>query len=387
MKKNRITAVIEDSIEILREYNLCDYCLGRMFASRLHLISHKNLGAKIRKIMNQSTPKSCFICKTLMEQMDFFLKKIFAISKDYEFSTFLVGSILQPSILDRDDLIRSKLKLRGIASIKSDITREIGKRFGRRTGTKVDYNNPDLVFTIDFKKENIEIKPKALVLQGRYTKTIRGIPQKQKCCDLCTGKGCYSCDFHGISEFNSVEGKMAQFLFEKFGAQQAKITWIGSEDESSLVLGRGRPFFIKLTNPHKRNISLSKKISLGGVSILDLRIIPKIPTEIIKFRTEVLLDVETEREVGPEALKVLGCLKDAHVSVNENLEWKSQKKIYDVKIKKIDTKAFTILLKLDGGIPLKRFVSGSNIEPNISVLLENTCKCKTFDFLKISVTN
>lgn len=387
LKKKEMAEVIEETREILQEYGLCDYCLGRMFASRLKLTSHKKLGEKIRKIMKQNNPKSCYICKTLMLDLDGFLKKILDISKEYQFSSFLIGAILQPSILDRDDILRSKFKLRGITSIKNDVTREMGKQFGRRTKTRVDYQNPDIVFTIDFKKDQIDLKPKALVLQGRYTKKIRGIPQKQESCKQCEGKGCYACDFHGISEFNSVEGKIARFLYEKFGARQAKITWIGSEDESSLVLGKGRPFFVRLINPRKRKISLPQNMPLDGISILNLRVISKIPSEPIKFRTEVLLAVETQQELKPETLNVLHCLKDSSISVNESSGYKNQKKIYNIKIKKIGTNSFTVLLESDGGIPLKRLVSGTNVEPNMSLLLENACKCTTFDFHKISLVN
>ena len=60
----------------------------------------------------------------------------------------------------------------------------------------------------------------------------------------CSGKGCRICNFHGISEFDSVEGLYSpQFLFEKFGGSTAKFTWIGGEDKSSLVLGTGTTFF------------------------------------------------------------------------------------------------------------------------------------------------
>lgn len=379
--------VIEETRQILREYHLCDYCLGRLFASRLHLISHKNLGKKIRKIIKQSTPKSCYLCKNLMPELGVFLTKMLDISKEYEFSTFLIGAILQPSILDRDDIVRSKFKLRGIAGIKSDITREMGKQFGKKTKTKVDYQNPDVVFTIDFKKDLCEIKPKALILQGRYTKEIRGIPQKQMSCKRCDGKGCFVCDFHGISEFNSVEGKIAKFLYEKFGAQQAKITWIGGEDESSLVLGNGRPFFVKLINPHKRKVALPKKIKLEGISILHLRPISKIPTDQIKFRTDVLLEIAAEKDLTPATLNVLKSLKDIPISISENTSRRNQKRVYGIKIKKINPQLFTILVELDGGIPLKRFVTGNNVEPNISMLLENSCNCTKFDFHKIVLIN
>jgi len=176
-------------------------------------------------------------------------------------------------------------------------------------------------------------------------------------------------------------------LFEKFGAQQAKITWIGSEDESSLVLGNGRPFFVKLINPHKRNIILSKNISLDGVSILHLKQVSKIPNDQIKFKTDVLLNISTERELTPDALNVLESLKDMPISISENTSRNNQKRIYDIKIKKIDSRSFDILVELDGGIPLKRLVTGNNVEPNISMLLENSCKCTTFDFHKIVLNN
>ena len=129
MKK--IDNIIDQTRTILKEHHLCDNCLGRIFAPKLGLVSYKKLGNKIRNILKQKNPKSCYICKNLMSKLDLQLSKMLSMSKEYEFSSFLIGAILQPSILDRDDLIRSKFKLKGIHSIKNDITREMGKRFGQ----------------------------------------------------------------------------------------------------------------------------------------------------------------------------------------------------------------------------------------------------------------
>ncbi len=180
MDKKKLAEVIEDSREILQEHSLCDNCIGRMFAGKLKVLSHKRLGQQIRKKLKQKQSKSCYICKGLMSELDIHLNKMTQLAKGYEFSSFLIGAVLQPSIHDRDDHLRSKFKLRGITSIKSDVTREMGKRFSRKTRTQVDYHSPDVVFTIDFKKDLCEIKPKSVLLQGRYTKNIRGLPQKQK---------------------------------------------------------------------------------------------------------------------------------------------------------------------------------------------------------------
>lgn len=386
MDKKKLAEVIEDTKGILREHPLCDHCLGRIFAGKLKVLSHQRLGLKIRNKLKQKPPKSCYICKGLMSELDVHLSKMLDMSKRYQFSTFLIGAILQPSIHDRDDIIRSKFKLRGITSIKSDVTREMGKWFSRKARAKVDYQNPDMVFTIDFKKDHCEIKPKAILLQGRYTKNFRGMPQKQKPCDQCEGKGCFVCDFRGIRQFNSVEGKIVKLLLEKFDALQAKITWIGSEDESSLVMGNGRPFFVKLINPHKRDLSLPKKVDLDGVSVHELHTISKIPSDPVRFRTKVMLEVETENEIEPETLRELKRLEHQPVILYENSGYKNKKAIYTIKYARKSGKSFEIVMESDGGLPIKRFVTGENVEPSVSSLLETNCKCKLFDFHKIIVT-
>ncbi|MGI0081850.1 MAG: tRNA pseudouridine(54/55) synthase Pus10 [Nitrosopumilaceae archaeon] len=383
---NNIATIVSDTKLILKEHKLCDNCLGRLFADRLGLLSHRRLGIKIRKILGKKNPKSCYICKNLMAKLYVQLSKMLEMSQDYEFSSFLVGAILPPSVLDRDDLIRSKFKLRGINSIKADITREIGKRFGRKTKTKVNYQNPDIVFTLDFKNDECEIKLKPIFLFGRYTKSIRGIPQKQKPCKNCRGKGCYACEFHGITEFDSVEGKIAKFLYEKFGAQQAKMTWVGSEDETSLVLGKGRPFFVRLVNPHKRQIKLAKKILLGEVVIHGIKIIGRLPQSIIRFRSKVKMEVQTEKEIKPSQLKNLYKLKAQPISVYENSGKKNQKHIYDISYKKKSSNSFSLFMKADGGVPLKRLADGIEVTPSLSSILENPCKCKIFDFHEIALT-
>lgn len=385
MDKKQLSAVVEHTRGILKEHELCDHCLGRMFAGRLGVVAHKRLGARIRARLQQNPPKTCYICKNLMSGLDTQVGKMIEASKEYQFSTFLIGAILQPSIHDRDDIIRSKFRLRGIASIKSDTTREMGKLFSRRTRSVVDYQNPDMVFTVDFKKDYCEIKPKAVLLQARYTKSTRGLAQKQKPCDNCEGRGCFVCEFHGIKEFDSVEGKIAKFFIEKFGAQQAKITWLGSEDESSLVTGNGRPIFIRLVNPHRRSLSGTGNVDLGGVSIKGLRTINKIPSDPVKFRTVVEMEIGAEGEVDDLLLDKLRNVRRQQVVLSDSPR-KQKKMIYKMAAKKESSNLFKVRMESDGGIPLKRFVAGQEAEPSISGMLGTSCKCIRFDFHKITVT-
>ena len=64
---------------------------------------------------------------------------------------------------------------------------------------------------------------------------------------------------------------------------------------------------------------------------------------------------------------------------------KSQKYIYSIKPKKISTNSFVLKLKADGGLPIKRFVEGMNVKPNLTNLLGTKCICKQFDFHNVSL--
>ena len=138
-------------------------------------------------------------------------------SSNYTFNTFSVGAMIKPSIVDRDDFIRSLYKLKGIDSVKTDITKELGRLYSRKTKKRIDYLDPEITFTMNLKDEMCQLRSKSITISGRYVKSQRGYPQKQKSCDNCSGKGCRICDFHGIAEFESVEGTISKLIFNKFG--------------------------------------------------------------------------------------------------------------------------------------------------------------------------
>ena len=150
-----------------------------------------------------------------------------------------------------------------------------------------------------------DLRSKPIILHGRYTKSERGLPQKQKPCVNCFGKGCRSCNFHGISEYDSIEGKISKFLFDKFGGTTAKFTWVGGEDKSSLVVGSGRPFFVKIQNPFKRNLSLPRNIAFDSVSMHDCKIISESPKSPIKFTSSIEMKILTENEIQSSTMKKL----------------------------------------------------------------------------------
>ena len=374
--------IILQSKSILNECDLCDNCLGRFFIRSTHLTSARILGNQIRRSINSRMVTKCYICKNTFSSINLYVKMMQDTSLGYEFSTFTVGAILKQSTIERDDKLRSKFHLRGVDGIKTAITKELGKKFVRKTKKRIDHLSPDITFTINFKTEQCNVKTKPIFLYGRYIKEKRGLSQKEESCKDCKSRGCIFCNNHGIVSFDGVEGKVAKFLYEKFKTEQVKFTWIGGEDKTSLVMGDGRPFFAKLVSPKKRNIKLTKKSNLNEITIRDLRKIDYIPSGSIHFKSKTKILVSTKNNVLSNKLKNLKYLVNIPIEITDsNRQYK--KTIYNLKYKKHSLQAFVVEIEADGGIPIKRFVDGSDIIPNISSVIGMQCSCKKFDINQI----
>jgi tRNA pseudouridine synthase 10 len=63
----------------------------------------------------------------------------------------------------------------------------------------------------------------------------------------------------------------------------------------------------------------------------------------------------------------------------------AKKKVYELNYKKTSPTSFSINLTADGGLPIKRFVEGNNVNPNLSDILGVKCKCEEFDFHDIEL--
>jgi tRNA pseudouridine synthase 10 len=374
--------IIPIANQILKKHELCNNCLGRLFSKQLHLSSNKLLGKKLQKKKNSVL--KCYICKNLFDNLNHFLKLMIDSSLNYSFSTFSVGAMIKPSITDRDDYIRSKYKLKGIDSVKTDVTKELGKSFSKKTKKIIDFLDPQIIFTINLKDQSCQLRSKSITFSGRYVKTLRGIQQKQKSCTNCSGKGCRICDFHGISEFDSVEGIISKFLFEKYGGTTGKFTWIGGEDKSSLVLGAGRPFFVKLQNPNKRTL-ISTSSSFDNLKITNFKIISDSPKKPLKFYSSIKIKISTESKIDSKNLKKLKDLTTNPIVIYEKSGKRTEKKLSFVKYTKNSSNTFTLFVKAEGGLPIKRFVHSDDVSPGISQILDISCMCQEFDFLDIEV--
>lgn len=357
--------------ELSKKYKLCEFCLSRLTLKKPHLKS-KNI---------------CFICKNIFQRTDEMVSRITQKLSSYQFSTFELGIILKPSLSDRDDHVKSEFQIIGTNSIKAGINHELAKKLSQKTNAILKHKNPDIIIKINFKDDSFEIISKPIFIYGRYKKKSRELVQKQNSCKQCSGNGCHTCNFFGLHDFSSVEGQIKKFLLHKFDSKQIKINWIGGEEKSSLVLGTGRPFFVKIINPKKRQKTLRSKIKLEGIELSELRKISEQPKGKIHFKSKIEILTKTENSINANSLNVLKKLQVEPIKILNHGKKNTIKQIYDIKFKKISSKLFKVFLYADGGIPIKSLVQNSTVIPNFSNLLQNKCECIQFDFKKIDVVS
>ena len=108
--------------KILKNYNLCEYCTGRLISKLVGKPSSKSLGKKYLIKYKKTSTTKCYICKNLFDDIDSYIELLLHKSSNHQFNTFVLGTIIKPSFSERDDLIKSKFKIRAVDSLKTSIT-------------------------------------------------------------------------------------------------------------------------------------------------------------------------------------------------------------------------------------------------------------------------
>ena len=221
----------------------------------------ENKPAKKLDILPES--KICYICQGLFEKsrLNELADLVCSHAKHYEFFTFLVGSKIPSSMIEREENIRTKYNLTFGESIKSDLNREIGKLIYLQPAFNekdLDFNIPDIVFIVNMVDNLIDIQNNPIFIYGKYNKLQRGIPQTVWYCNECWGKGCDKCDYSGRKHPDAVEEYILPEIIQACKAKEGKFHGSGREDVDALMLGEGRPFVAQIQEPKIRTLDLKQ---------------------------------------------------------------------------------------------------------------------------------
>ena len=396
---------------ILAEYALCDACLGRMYARRLRLRSPERLGRRLRGTApargggrsgrrgraaaaagGGATPAAsakCYICRGLLASLGPYAERMAARAAAYEFSAAMVGVTPRPSMVERDDEVRSRFGLAGAPPLRAALSAALSDALAGMAGCRIDRARPDLVLTVNLREDTVEARSRAVVVRGRYTKSARGLPQKQGPCGRCAGRGCGGCGFAGLrgGGRGSVEALLSGFLCGALGARRARMTWVGGEGMDSLVSGSGRPFYASIADPARRGSALPRTADLGPVAVRGLEEAGSVPGSPIAFSTVLELSLRAPRPVSDaEIASIESAMGSGSAAVYGGAGGgRSERALGPAECRRESSDSFALRVEAEGGIPLRELAAGETVFPNASAVLGAECGIERLDILGVEV--
>jgi len=373
----------------LGKYKLCQFCIDR-------------LSINSEKGVDEVSENSCWLCEGLSQEIDELSEIVEEKLRDYEFSTFLIGSKIDDEIIEKEEKIVNELNLKDITPLKVWINSEIGKRISEKMKRSVSFDNPDITAIIDTRFNHVELQISSLFLYGRYIKKVRGIPQTKWPCRVCRGKGCRRCNFTGKMYETSVEEIIAEKAIEAARGEDESFHGCGREDVDALMLGNGRPFVLEIKNPKIRSLNLKKLEDIinthaeGKVEVRNLRFSDKNEVRRLKrasFPKVYHAKIVAERELSEEKLKeVVRSLQGKNIKqltpsrvAHRRAIKIRERKILDIKVIDVAEKNATLEIKAESGTYIKELVSGDEgrTKPSISEMLGIACKVEELDVIAI----
>ncbi len=441
--------VLDTAVNMLEQNTICDRCLGRQFAWLSTNTSNSERGRSLKltlSMMADDELKSespdngkkiigllashgqfkpaqiiaeknsieygkrddCHLCSTnghsIFDKIDEVAKKAAGLVKDVEFDHFLVGTVPIPLLDDRQDDLRAKYSLLHAEALKSDFSRELGKHLYDMLGKDVEFERPHLVILYDMTNDTVRLQINPVFIYGRYKKLVRGIPQSRWDCKPCRGKGCEECKGTGRRYPDSISeyvGIVAQRLLE---GSKFKFHAAGREDVDVLMLGKGRPFVVEVSEPRIRTpdlVSLAKRINkeakkrirVENLEMTNREHSQKIKEEASTNIKEYLAVVQTDGPVEkPELRRVERELSGTEIEQqtptrvsHRRADLVRKKRIHEIRLKRLKDDRIEAFCKVQGGTYVKELISGDDgrTEPSIASKLGMSCVCTKLDVTAI----
>jgi len=246
---------------------LCTRC-----RERLHLPEEFSIPA------GEHEEGKCYLCGGILDKVDEFFNIFREESDGVEFSTFLVGLRVDKEHFARDRAFIESTK-NNSRSYRDQFQYLLGIRIEDELGKKVDFLRPEITFTVNETNLDYEFSIRPVYIIGRYLKLKRGIPQSPW---IKPGKG--------RENEKSVSEYIGESITPIFRGRNYEFFASGREDVDALMVGTGRPFYLQIEEPRKRDCDFESarnsviEQSSGAVDVLDLRLGTK--DEIEKLKKE-----------------------------------------------------------------------------------------------------
>lgn len=448
-----VRETLELASEILESTPLCDQCLGRQFAWLSTDTTNADRGGSIKLVLSMIADEkmksgakedgnqlilslatnglfqparnlaekynldyepieNCTLCTmngiSVFDQIPGISKRAKEMLDDYEFDSFLIGSVPSSSLSDLEDELRAQHGLLHGEPLKSDFNRELGKALQNYLQKDVEFEQPDIVIIYEMNTDSIRLQVNPTFIYGRYRKLVRGIPQSQWDCGECKGKGCESCGGTGRKYPDSISEYIGIPIMNALEGTRFKFHAAGREDIDVLMLGTGRPFVVEISEPCIRKldlIELANQINAqaeGRIEVLDLEFSERSRAQFLKEEAsesikEYVALIETQDVVSDELLQETEAdLTDSEIEqrtpnrvAHRRSDLVRKKRIHEIRLTRKNGKLLEGFLKVQGGTYVKELISGDEgrTTPSLAGKLGTECTCLKLDVVAVHTAN
>ena len=375
---------IEQKIERLKEEDLCRHCFGRQFAKighglenyeRTWIIQNKDVtdrqDIESAEVDEELSPGGeCHLCKGTFNNLEAHAKTIKESVQRYNPSTFLIGIRPETEAKQKEEQLWEEHPPTDAETMKTELSRLLGKMLERKTGMEVDFKRPDVNPVLDLNHQRVEVKVNSVLIYGTYNKYSREIPQTTWHCRKCRGDGCQECDWTGKNYETSVQELVQEPFIQKSKAIEAKFHGGGREDVDAKCFGQ-REFVLELIEPLERDLDLEearKQVNKSSdVEIFDIRKCKKDKIQEIKqkdadktYRAEITVN----QEVGDKDISNIENLENTMLSQetpkrvkHRRADLVRERKVKKVKAEKTGPNKIEAEIEAEAGTYIKEFVS------------------------------
>ena len=396
--------ILEEARALLATGPLCDACLGRPFAERSFGLTNPERGRALRTTLalaaddpyEATATDDCWVCEGLCGRYGEFADRAVEAVADVDYFTYQVGTRVPPLVEENGELLREEAGLAPDAGelLKSEFNREVGRRFGARTDTEVDFERPDVQLLVDLDADEVSVTINSLAVYGRYRKVERDVPQTEWPCSNCGESGrlhgvgpCPECDGTGYRYPTSVEQEVAPTLVTALRGDEGVFHGAGREDVDALMLGSGRPFVLEVRHPHRRDVDLDAlEVEINEASDM-------IEVEGLRFATHDMVERVKEHDAGKTYRMTVAfdeAVTDAALATaldelrgttveqrtpgrvdHRRADLVREREVYDISGSTTDDTHATLVVDGAGGLYVKELVSGDEgrTEPSLAGLL------------------
>ncbi len=408
--------LLEKSLQILREYPLCDPCLGRLYAQMGYAVENWERGAAIKTMLHMQLVTQfrqgadvrndlvslakvhkptrrflasigteveglpCYICGGLLTDVERYAHEAARHTGDIDFETFAVGTTIPSDVLKREAEVVAKFLITTGESIKHEINRRIGKEMLKLlTGKRVDKLRPNIVVRIDLLTGKVTVVRNPILLEGKYLKLSRRVAQAKR--------------------FGSVKTTLLdklQYVRDFYGGLEHIIHVSGREDSDVRMLGPGRPLVVEVKQPIRYRGQVPPLVD-DEVVFRPLSFTTR--EEVRRLKEKAKVDIKlyralvySERPLTAEDLGKMAELSGRIITQYTprrikrlHPRRKRTRMVYELTWRLISPHVFELYVRCQGGLYVKEFIhgDGGRTTPSAAEVLNSYLEVLELDVLSI----